>query len=73
MYLISEKEINKVSISREKRHENLQISTYQNINFSLSNILICNEKLMYLPMIKSFDNYGLEEEKHTYYLYRYKK
>lgn len=72
MYLISKNEIYKVSIPRQKRHENLQMSIYQNITFHLSDIIIVNEKLMYLPMIKSFDNYGLNEITYSYHLYRYK-
>ena len=72
MYLISTLEINKVSISRQKRHERLQISTYQYMTFYLTDVIIVNEKLMYLPMIKKFDNYSLDEVKYSYHLYRYK-
>lgn len=67
MYLINKDEIYKVSIEREKRHETLQISSYDNITFNLSTILIENEKLMYLPMIKK------ENNNYTYLLYRYKR
>lgn len=73
MYLISSYEINKVSIPRQKRHERLQISTYQYMSFSLVDVIIVNEKLMYLPMFKEFDNYSLDETKYSYHLYRYKK
>ena len=72
LYLISENEINKVSISREKRHEKLQISIYQNSEFNLQNVLIVSEKLMYLPMIKYEANDVTNEYEYAYYLYRYK-
>lgn len=64
IYLINEKKIYKVSISREKRHETLELSEYIDSTFSLLNVIIVNDKLMYLPLIKKV-NEGVS----TYYKY----
>jgi DNA-binding transcriptional regulator LsrR (DeoR family) len=64
IYLINEKNIYKVSISREKRHETLELSEYIDSTFSLLNVIIVNDKLMYLPLIKKV-NEGVS----TYYKY----
>ena len=69
IYLINEKYIYKVSISRQKRHETLEISEYVNSTFSLLNVIIINEKLMYLPMI-AYIQEG-ETSYYKYCLYKY--
>ena len=73
IYLISENEIYKVNVTREKRHETLQISTYQNASFYLQDVLIVSEKLMYLPMVKYEQNTDTNQYEYAYYLYRYKR
>lgn len=69
IYLINEKNIYKVSIFREKRHETLEISEYIDSTFSLLDVIIINEKLMYLPLIK-YENDGVNPF-YKYCLYKY--
>ena len=68
-YLISEKFIYKVSISRKKKHETLELSEYIDSTFSLLDVIIVNEKLMYLPLIK-YENDGINPF-YKYCLYKY--
>ena len=69
IYLINEKFIYKVSISRQKKHETLEISEYVNSSFSLLNIIIVNDKLMYLPMITYVQEGGNPYYKYSLYKY----
>ena len=71
LYLIANEEIYKVSLTRKKEHETLQMSEYVDMEFSLSQIIIVNEHLMYIPMIKKEGN-ELSGSYYGYYLYRYK-
>ncbi len=66
LYLIAPKQILKVSIEREKKNETYEINEYQNMTFDLKNILIANEKLMFLPMIEYTNNI------YYYHLMKYK-
>ncbi len=72
LYLIDQKQMYKVSISREKKQEKMILSEYQDMTYDLTNVLIVNEKLMYLPMEKATWNYTTEKDDYDYYLYRYK-
>ena len=71
LYLIASDRIYKVSLTRKKQHETLQVTEYIDSYYSLSNILIVNDQLIYLPMIKKEDDDKLKEF-YGYYLYRYK-
>ena len=71
LYLISNDEIYKVSLSRMKQHETLQSSQYIDMTYSLNQVIIVNEHLMYIPMIKK-EGDELLGVYYGYYLYRYK-
>ena len=71
LYLISNEEIYKVSLSRMKQHETLQSSQYIDMTYSLNQMIIVNEHLMYIPMIKK-EGDELLGVYYGYYLYRYK-
>ena len=66
LYLILDNSIQKVSLSRKKTNEVLNMSGYTSFIYDLNNIIIYNEKTMYLPMIYK------EEAIYKYSLYRYK-
>ncbi len=66
MYLILDNSIQKVSLKRKKANEVLNISGYTDYIYDLNNIIIYNEKTMYLPMIYKETNH------YKYRLYRYK-
>lgn len=72
LYLINNLEMNKVSLVRKKKQEKMIISKYQDMNYNLTNVMIVNEKLMYLPMMKTNWNYDTQKNEYEYYLYRYK-
>ena len=65
LYLISEHEIYKINLETKKQNETLKIDTYNEMNYQLRNVMIVNESLMYLPMIKIEDN--------SQHIYRYKR
>ncbi|MCI5744825.1 MAG: hypothetical protein MR270_00880 [Erysipelotrichaceae bacterium] len=67
LYLIDKDNIYKVCISRKKRQEKLVMGKYENMDYNLENILIINDKMMYLPMKKKID-----ENSFLMQLYRYK-
>lgn len=69
IYLLNEKFIYKVSISREKRHETLELSEYVDSTFSLLNVIIVKDDLMYLPLIKKVTE-GVNPY-YKYCLYKY--
>ena len=71
LYLISNDEIYKISLSRMKQHETLQSSQFIDMTYALNQVIIVNEHLMYIPMIKK-EGDELLGVYYGYYLYRYK-
>ena len=55
---------------RLKKNETLTVSKYDNYSYDLQDILIVNEKLMYLPMIET--NKDEDEITYSHVLFRYK-
>ena len=70
IYLIDKRYIYKVSISRQKRHETLELNEYANAHINLSDVIIVNEKLMYIELAK--EEFVQLKNEVSYYLYRYK-
>lgn len=70
LYLICKDQIIKFSLKRLKKNETLTISKYDNYSYDLQDILIVNEKLMYLPMIET--NKDEDEITYSHVLFRYK-
>lgn len=70
LYLICKDQIIKFSLKRLKKNETLTISNYEDYSYDLQDILIVNEKLMYLPMIETNNEEGKVYYSHA--LLRYK-